>query len=380
MLKKIIACLVFVFLMSVVSFAEQAPVVIVNNTLKQLENIEITPDDHVMVWLRDLEKLGWGNISVGSAGETVFSNDKVTLAFNKNSESAKFNSLSVKLPVKTYLRDGKFMVPISFVAKAMGYEYSAEERVIVFIKQPDAPAEVPAQPKVTAPASPANTVPKATVTPKVPQKTDTAAKPADNTASGGNAASADSKPTANSNSNWFQGTVVHNDKKIGGVKLALTDANNKFIKTAVSDAGGSFTFYSLPNGTYNIVINNSDNPEYKTDKIANLAISGGAAKKLDKPIQLVGAMKLKSSPKLSSDKNYNLAWNKIPGAVQYKISLASSNSKALKPSFTTKTENISIPLDKLSKGQNYSVSVTAVNTKGAVIGESNGKEWAITTP
>ena len=366
MIKKIIISLFVLATMVIACTAEQAPVVIVNTTLKQLENIEITPDDHVMVWIRDLERLGWGSISSASNGETLFSNPKVTLAFNKNSDSAKFNSLSVKLPVKTYLKDGKMMVPISFVAKTMGYEYSAEERVIVFIKQPDVPEENNS--RNDAPAIPTN--PKPTETPKANNPTPVPKTPSGNT----------SVPASKSDSNWFQGTVVHNDKKIDGVKLALTDPNNKFVKTAVSDANGIFAFYNLPNGNYNVVINNVDNPLYKTDKIGGLAVSGGIAKKLDKPIQLMGAMRLKAIPKLDSKKNYNLVWNKVSGATQYKITLSSPNAKALKPSFTTKNESLSISADKLSKGQNYTVKAVAINSKGAIIGESNGKEWAIYTP
>ena len=360
MIKKIVISLFVLATMVMACVAEQAPIVIVNTTLKQLEDIEITPDDHVMVWIRDLERLGWGSISNTSNGETLFSNPKVTLAFNKNSDSAKFNSLSVKLPVKTYLKDGKMMVPISFVAKTMGYEYSAEERVIVFIKQPDVPEENNS--RNDAPAIPTN--PKPTETPKANDPTPVPKVP----------------PANKSDSNWFQGTVVHNDKKISGVKLALTDSNNKFVKTAVSDTNGIFAFYNLPNGNYNVVINNVDNPLYKTDKIGGLSVSGGVAKKLDKPIQLMGAMKLKTIPKLDSKKNYNLTWNNIPGASQYKITLSSPNAKALKPNFTTKNENLSIPVDKLSKGQNYNLKAVAINSKGAIIGESNGKEWAISTP
>ena len=49
--------------------------------------------EQVMVWLRELENLGWGKISPGEGGEVLFQGNGVTLSFVKGQKIAKVNSL-----------------------------------------------------------------------------------------------------------------------------------------------------------------------------------------------------------------------------------------------------------------------------------------------
>jgi len=103
--------------------ASTSVVLIVDGKVVEAESIELQRGPQVMVWLRDLEKLGWGKTEPGDNGQVLFKGQGITLTFTKNEGVALVNSLAVKLPIDTYVIDTKLMVPLSFVAKALGYQY-----------------------------------------------------------------------------------------------------------------------------------------------------------------------------------------------------------------------------------------------------------------
>ncbi|MBO4547795.1 MAG: hypothetical protein J5758_01130, partial [Abditibacteriota bacterium] len=250
---------VFVCLLWSAGVFAESPVFMVDGKQAALDSAVIGEQGHVMAALRDLEALGWGKISVSGA-ETTFTDGKVTLSFAKNSRSAKLNSLSVTLPVSTYLSNSKLMVPVSFVAKSMGYGYETKKATVVNVTREGTVTKVSAPP-AAAPAA------------------QTAAAPAQETKPSAPAVSSGSNTTGK---NWFQGSVAYNGKRIKGVRLNLkTDPGAKAVKSAVSDADGTFAFYNIPDGKYQISIDNKDNENYKTLVLGGFAISGGAAKKLN---------------------------------------------------------------------------------------------------
>ena len=68
-----------------------------------------------------------------SPDQIVFKGKSVTLSFTKGQSVAMVNSLPVKLPVDTYTREGRLMVPLSFVAKALGYDYECVQKAVATI-------------------------------------------------------------------------------------------------------------------------------------------------------------------------------------------------------------------------------------------------------
>lgn len=358
MLKKL-SCIILL-LLAVISAAicGPAPLVVINNKIEKIENIDISTSNHIMVWVRDLEKIGWGTVSMDKDGSTIFSNSKVTLTFTKNSESAKLNSLSVKLPVKPYLKDGKLMVPMSFVAKSLDYNYVAEDRPVVIIKYDE-----------KIPAKPATNVKKTepTAAPAEPVKSEK--KPDNNSAN-----------ISKASENWFQGVVVYNGIKLSNVKIILKNSKDVAIKSTTTNSDGVFAFYGIGNDTYKIVINNSDNPKYRTQSRTNIIIKDAVAKKLDKPIYLLAAVNIKTIGLDKKVNAYNLKWDEVSGAASYKLTVVSNNKKAKQLVLVSKTNSVSVPQDKLSKGQTYTLNLSALSKSGHVIGESNGKAWNIKTP
>ena len=105
-----------------VTNAQPGALLIVDGKLLDAESLQMVRGQQVMVSLRDLEKLGWGVVSAGLPNQVVFKAKGVTLSFTKGQSVAMVNSLPVKLPVDP-IREGRLMVPLSFVAKALGYDY-----------------------------------------------------------------------------------------------------------------------------------------------------------------------------------------------------------------------------------------------------------------
>ncbi len=349
---KKIAALIIALLCCSVLYAE-TPLVVVDGALASVENAVIGEGGHVMVPLRDLETIGWGKVGF-SGGETTFTDGRVVLAFVKNSRSAKLNSLSVNLPVSTYLLNSRLMVPMSFVAKSLGYDYETKKATVVTVTKGGETAvkpSVPAEQKAPA-AQPAQEV-----------------KPSAPPASSG---------VNTTGKNWFQGAVAYNGKKIQGVKLTLkTDPGAKAVKTAVSDRDGVFAFYNIPDGKYQIVIDNRDNENYKTLVLGGFSISGGAAKKLNKNINLVLAL---NNCSVTKDGDYYVVkWSNVNNVKFYKLSTKCANAKAKTPVFTSTSNSVRIPASQLSKGQIYELKLIAVTAANLTIGQSNGKNWVLST-
>ncbi len=114
---------------------------IVDGRIIEAESLQMVRGEQVMVGLRDLEKLGWGVVSTGLPDEIIFKAKGVTLSFTKGQSVAMVNSLPVKLMADVYTHDGRLMVPLSFVAKALGYNYECVDRpVATIITNPVKPA------------------------------------------------------------------------------------------------------------------------------------------------------------------------------------------------------------------------------------------------
>ncbi len=114
--------------------ASDSVLVIVDGQLVDAEAVEIKRATQIMVWLRDLERLGWGTVEAGPGDEIRFKGASASLQFQKNGGIARVNSLAVRLPIDTYLKDGKLMVPLSFVAKALGFEYETSTKTVATVR------------------------------------------------------------------------------------------------------------------------------------------------------------------------------------------------------------------------------------------------------
>jgi hypothetical protein len=105
----------------------------------EVGSLHLQRGQQVMVWIRDLEKLGWGTIETPQPDRISLKAKSVTLTFIKGQGVALVNSLAVRLPIDTYMRAGQFMVPLSFVAKALGYQFDLAVKPVVTIGTASAP-------------------------------------------------------------------------------------------------------------------------------------------------------------------------------------------------------------------------------------------------
>jgi len=368
-MRKIIILLIFAFL-CLPTLAANNTTVLVNDKKVNFESIDISENNIIFVSLRDLEKINWGTILPAENNGVLFRTSKMDLVFYKNSDSVKVNSLSLKLPLKTYVKNNKFMVPLSFVAKTLNADFTHSTQTVIEIKGFEPKEE------------PVKTVTKTTVeTPKETTTEEVNNNTSENTNTTGKTVVKEyEKPDLNMN--WFQGTVIAYSKKLNGIDIDLYSSDNKHIKTTTSK-DGYFAFYNLKDGTYYIIIDNKRNPSFKTFKTKNFDIKGETANKITKPLEIIRASKITTPiQKVTVDKNdyYSVAWSAVPKVKTYKIAVTSTNAKALSPRYTAKTEKINIPLKDLSKGQTYSIKMTAYDENGKVIGEDHGTGWGFTTP
>jgi len=303
---------------------------LVDGKLVELESIQIQRGMQVMVWLRDLEKLGWGTVEASSPERVTFKGSGVTLSFTKGQGVALINSLAVNLPINVYLRDGKLMVPLSFVAKALGFEYDCAERPVATIIT----APVKPQPKVT---------------------------------------------------NTLQGTVTYNGSGIGGVIVRAVDSQFTVVKNAAArtDANGDYKIEGLPDGTYMAYIYTGDNPPYFNRASDPIEAKGGGVFQVQ--AIALGKVLLPTKPKPGSVLGpaqkgmIAFAWTACDGAAIYKLTITKRGSEKVIYEVSTPRPDVSVPASLFARGTAYEAQVKAENERGEFLGGTagpGGRPWA----
>lgn len=193
---------------------------IINGKLVEAQSAQLSRGQQIMVWLRDLEKLGWGSVESGKSGQVQFKSKTVTLTFTKDKGIALVNSLPVKLPINTYTYNTKLMVPLSFVAKALGYQYEFGYKPVAIIKS-------------------------------------------------------SSVKTSKEVPNTIKGKVLYDDKGAKDVTVRVVDNDFTPIDEAITktDENGNYVISGLPDGDYMAYVYINDNPSYfnRVSEVTKLA-------------------------------------------------------------------------------------------------------------
>jgi len=311
-------------------------ILVVDGKVMNAGAIELIRGQQVMIWLRDLEKLGWGSISAEAGGQMSLAGKNVKLTFKKNQDTAMVNSLAVKLPISTYMRDGKFMVPLSFVSKSLGHEYDCSYRPVAFV-----------------------------VTDTVPQNNPTAAQP------------------KISVGNTLQGIVLFSNKPVSGVKVRAVDKDLMEIEgaRATTDAEGKFTISNLPDGEYAAYVYTGDNPDFFNRATEVAALSGNQVFKL-KPLALgrilSGVTPASGETATAVNGEIECSWAALDGIAEYRVSVKSLDGTEVAPQVRTKDSKAAIRADKLAAGTKYILEVTAYDPNGEFAGGTpgaGGKPW-----
>jgi len=301
-------------------------VLIIDGKVVEAESLQFLRGQQVMVWLRDLESLGWGKAISGSAGEFIFKGNGVSLSFIKGEGVAKVNSLAVKLPVDTYVRDGKLMVPLAFVAKALGYNCEVAYKPVVSI--------------IT-----------------------------------------NSSPVITASTNSVDGRVVYAGKGVSGIAVRLVDKDFSVLADAVTEKDGSYRFENVPDGEYAVFVYTKDNPAYFNRVSKAVILTGGNIAHIE-PISL-GRILTSVSPKPGErvrpvDGKIFLQWAKCDAAVLYKVTIGKSGEQPL-IEISTKEPKAHIPSDKLKRGTVYEAQVSAFDESGDYVGGTagtGGEPWS----
>lgn len=304
------------------------PVLLIDGKLAAIENVEMAVrGQQVMIWIRELEKIGWGTVQQGDSPEkTVFKSGSITLTFIKNQGHALVNSLNVQLPIETYLKNGRLMVPLSFVAKSLGYMYDLSMRPVATIS---------------------------TTPPPAPPKP-----------------------------NGIQGRVLYRGQGVGGIKVSLVDPGYNTIKgfLATSNDDGDYTFDSLPDGKYLAYVWVGNNPDYFNRVSEETEVGGGKTVEL-KPINLgriVHPIRPKEEQSIPAVAKYFFEWTECEGAASYKLVITKQGSQQELISHTTANPKAEVATTKLSPGNIYVADVEARDSEGRFLGGTigaGGKLW-----
>ncbi len=311
--------------------AQPPVVVLIDGKVVQAQSARCVRGRQVMIWVRDLEKLGWGSVQVGQPQQVMFKSKNVTLTFVKGQSVALVNSLAVQLPVETYVSDGRLMVPLSFVAKALGYRYATAYNVVVQI--------------ITSPG-------------KVVEK--------------GN--------------NAIRGQVVYDGAGVKGIVVRAADADFTAIQGAVAttDDDGHYRIENLPDADYMAYVYIDDNPAYISRASETIAVSGGRTLDLQ-PISLVLALTA-LKPKVGQlapviQGVVKFAWTPCKGAVSYRLDVKESKSQEAVAAVTSDQAASEVPADRFIPGVAYEARVTALGTDGKFLGttaRAGGITWTFT--
>ncbi len=305
---------------------------LVDGKLVEIESAHVQRGMQVMVWLRDLERLGWGTIEASSPDRVTFTGKGVTLSFSKGQGVALINSLAVNLPINVYLREDKLMVPLSFVAKALGFDYQCVER------------------------------PVATILTEPP------------------------KPVART-TNTLQGTVTYNGSGVGGVIVRAVDADYTVVKNAAAktDAKGNYRIEGLPDGTYRAYVYAGDNPAYFNRDSEPIELKGGSVLQV-RPISL-GRVLLPTKPKPGSELEpaqkgmIGFSWTACEGAAAYKLTITRKGGQKAIYEVSTPQPSVSVPASLFALGTTYEAQVSAANASGDYVGGTagpGGTPWTFT--
>jgi hypothetical protein len=307
--------------------------ILVDGKPVELESAQLQRGMQVMVWLRDLEKLGWGTVESPSPNRVVFKGNGVTLSFTKGEGVAMVNSLSVQLPINTYLRDGRLMVPLSFVAKALGYGYECVERPVAMITT--------TPPKIESPVL-----------------------------------------------NTLQGTVTYNGKGVDGIIVRAVDPKFRVIKNAVArtDPNGDYKIDGLPDGIYMAYVYTGDNPGYFNRASSPVEAKGGGVFEVP-PIRLgkvISPIKPKpgSTVRLTQSGYLSFAWTPCEDVITYKITIKKRGTDKIVFRLTTTKPSADVSTAVFLPGASYEIEITAENANGEFLGGTAGtgsKPWTFST-
>lgn len=291
----------------------------------EVGSLQIQRGQQVMVWIRDLEKLGWGTIETPQPDRVALKAKSVTLTFIKGQGVALVNSLAVRLPIDTYMRDGQFMVPLSFVAKALGYQFDLAIKPVVTIGT-------------------------------APPVTETSAA-----------------------ENSIRGRVTCNGAGVPGITVRAVDANFTVIGDTVAktDAQGEYTITGLPDGEAMAYVYTGDNPSFFNRASKPVRLKGGQEFQVE-PLAL-GRIITPVTPKpraqnvsLSND-TVSFAWKSIDGAEKYRFVIREPRSGKSVFSTENKKPEAKVSANALRAGVNYEAEVTAMNAGGEFIGGTAGE-------
>ncbi|MDO8586123.1 MAG: stalk domain-containing protein [Armatimonadota bacterium] len=344
-----------------VDFAH-SPVVLVDGRLVTLATVSAR-DGQTLVWIRDLEKLGWGRVEPRRDGSMVLRSGAIAIRFTNGSARTMINKLAVDAPAPPKIVAGKFMVPLQFVCNSLGYSFGLTARPVANITTAS----------VARPA--AQPTPSQQTVYRPPRYQPHQSKPANRYRPDATILQSQRPQGGN---NRITGRVTFAGAPTGGVRLRLINPKGALMpadKSASTDNEGRYSFAGLPDGEYRVYAYVGDNPDYFNRASNVISLSNGSE---GKPADVaLGRVLHPLNPPVGGkvtpvDGKAEFTCSTCQSAAKYSFSIVESSSKTNMTSAASTEPLINMDISSLQPGREYEWRVTAVDDKGEFVGGNPG--------
>ncbi len=310
--------------------------VLIDNKIIELDTLEVVRGQQAMIWIREIEtKLKWGVVESAGPVKTVFRSNNVKLTFIKDQGIALVNSLAVKLPIDTYYRNDRLMVPLSLVAKSLGHKYKLSYKVVIDI---DSSTALP-------------------------------------------------EPVTNDNkmeTGVLSGQVQNADKNLEGIVLHLIDPEYRVVRenAATTDRDGQYEITGLKKGKYRVYAYVEENPDYFNRVSEVVDIEPGKTTEAS-PLKLVKLVR-PGEPEPGKEiedksENIDVSWTGISTAKEYLVTVANGESGDVITDIKTEKTSITLKKELFDSGTIYVITVTARGANDQIVGKTAGKGGVLWT-
>ncbi|MGD0113048.1 MAG: hypothetical protein ABSD48_14400 [Armatimonadota bacterium] len=312
------------------------PSIIVNGRGTGVKAAQVAPDGQVMVWVRDLERMGLAKAGWdGRSRSAVLVGPGVRIAFQPASSTARV-TLTSSAGRPTEAREplthpavqsgGRLIVPLSFACKKLGVTIERRSRSIVNLIQAKRPP----------------------------------------TRKGG-------EPEA---AGVVMGKVLFGGRPLPGVVLRLVrDADSTFLpdRQARTDAAGRYRFADIPPGRYRVYAYVGDNPDYFNRETATLTVTSAG---MVAPTVSMGRVLRSVRPLPGARTPYaerlSFEWTPCPGAASYEFSAVDPETGEEVAFKAAQAPRVSIAGNAFSLGRRYHWRVVALTQGGDFLGATPG--------
>jgi hypothetical protein len=312
---------------------QEQPLTLINGRPVALHLPPLVRDGHLLLWARDLERLGLVTARWDPAQRVaVLATSDVTIhlpvgrpraLLTRTSASGEITRDAKTMPYPAILVSGRLMVPLEFVCQELGLAAQVATRLVIDLRLPEASLSTQDHPTPGAVGA-------------------------------------------------IAGTVLFGDRPLPHVVLRLVRAeDNAFLpeRRAVAGPDGAYHFPQVPPGQYRVYAYVGDNPDYFNRATDPLDVTDSH---LSVPPISMGRIIAPVAPqpgtRVSFAERLTFAWTSCPGAATYELSAVDPATQEEVVFETSQHPQAQVPGAAFTPGREYHWRILALTDRGEVVG------------